>query len=134
MTNEEFKAEKNESAVEAGSEQTNAADRRSFIKTVVAGAVAAGAIGAVPLVARAQEGQMAERLATASATRRFRISFNGRRPPTLDDIYRALEQAAGEAGCTRCGLLGYDIYMGCQDIIQPVEAPYVVTGEQQFGF
>ena len=130
MANEEIKAEEKQGSQEAGTEQSDTAHRRSFIKTMVAGAVAAGAIGAVPLVAKAQDKGLT---ATVAPTRRLRISFNGRRPPVLEEIYRAIEQAAGEAGCTRCGLLGYDIYMGCQEIVQPVEAPFVMTGEQIAG-
>jgi hypothetical protein len=129
MTKEEIKAEEKQGA--EGSEQTDSAHRRSFIKTMVAGAVAAGAIGAVPLVARAQE---KSGLTATAATQRFRICFNGKNPPVLEEIYRALEQAAGETGCTRCGLIGYDIYLGCGDIIQPSADPYVITGEQVAGF
>jgi hypothetical protein len=132
MTKEEIKAEEIQGSRENGSEQSDAAHRRSFIKTMVAGAVAAGAIGAVPLVARAQDSK-AELTATAAAKTRFRIAFNGRRPPVLEDIYRALEKAAGETGCTRCGLIGYEIYLGCGDIIQPANDPFVITGEQIAG-
>ena len=114
------------------SEQKDPAARRSFIKTVVAGAVAAGAMGAVPLIAKAQEQETQFTNLTVAASRRFKICFNGKKPPVLEDIFRAIELAARESGCTRCGLIGLDYYLGCQDIIQPSETPFVITGEQQF--
>lgn len=39
----------------------------------------------------------------------IRIAFRKNRPPTVEDIYRAIEQALGVAGCTRCGFDGLDV-------------------------
>ena len=72
---------------------------------------------------------MAELISSRAAGSRatVRIAFNSTRPPSLDDVYAALEKVMGPAGCTRCGFDGLDFLLQLEDIVNPASEPWVAT-------
>jgi hypothetical protein len=58
-----------------------------------------------------------------------RIAFNRERPPTLDDVYAAIEKTlAGDLRCTECGFDGVDYILALEDIVNPAgEVAFVAT-------
>jgi hypothetical protein len=64
-----------------------------------------------------------------------RVVFDARKPPVLEDVVAALEMAAGETGCTRCGLGGIDVNLVLEEILGPEPDPWIITagGSQVIG-
>jgi len=81
---------------------------------------------------------MAETISSTGARSRaiVRIAFNSSQPPSLDDVYAALEKVMGPAGCTRCGFDGLDFLLQLEEIVNPEPTPWVATkiGGQVGGF
>jgi hypothetical protein len=103
----------------AGSEP---ATRRSLLKSLALGTVAAGAIAG-----SAKAAESVGATGELRVRRNVRVVFEQRKPPNLDDVFAALEKAAGEAGCTRCGLDGIDIKLVLEEIWGPDPTPWVIT-------
>jgi len=80
---------------------------------------------------------MAETISSTGARSRamVRIAFNSSQPPSLDDVFAALEKVMGPAGCTRCGFDGLDFLLQLEEIFDPEPQPWVATkiGGQQVG-
>ena len=80
---------------------------------------------------------MADTISSTGARSRavVRIAFNSSQPPSLDDVYAALEKVMGPAGCTRCGFDGLDFLLQLEEIVNPGSQPWVATkiGGQQVG-
>lgn len=72
---------------------------------------------------------MAETISSTGARSRaiVRIAFNSSQPPSLDDVYAALEKVMGPAGCTRCGFDGLDFLLQLEEIVNPEPQPWVAT-------
>ena len=72
---------------------------------------------------------MAETISSTGARSRaiVRIAFNSSQPPSLDDVYAALEQVLGPAGCTRCGFDGLDFLLQLEEIVHPAARAWVAT-------
>jgi hypothetical protein len=69
-----------------------------------------------------------------SDKRTVRIAFDARRPPTLEDVFAAIDQVLGPAGCTRCGFDGIDLKLDVEEILGPEPTPWVVTTWEPTGF
>lgn len=112
--------------------QAEPANRRSFIKTLAAGSAAVGAMAAgtvagtkpsaAPNAAMPQDREAANSLTVRPRAQAatLRLSFNRKRQPDLDAVFRAIERALGETGCTKCGLGGIDVILRLDEIINPV--------------
>ncbi len=128
MKNKELK---DETLVAADAEVAN---RRSFMKTLAAGTVAAGALTGITAKAAtptAAQNIYAQRL-TAQArkpTAVLRLSFNQKRPPKLNEVFRAIEEVLAPTGCTACGFDGLDFLLRLDDIITPAQDGFVATLE-----
>ena len=129
MANNELKTSAQENAVDENE------GRRSFMKGIVAGTVAAGTLAAT--VANAAPKQFATAPATTAVfakprleTAKLKISFNQKRLPTLYDVQKALEEILRPSGCPNCGLGGIDIILRLDQLINPAEQfVAVVEGE-----
>ncbi len=131
------KKEMNENDVVAGNETgaEEAAGRRSFMKGIVAGSVAVGAMASsvaagtpgTPVTAQSRFALLAKpRLETA----KLKISFDQRQLPKLSELTRTLEEILGRTGCPNCGLGGIDIILRLDEIINPNDRfAAVVEGE-----
>lgn len=129
MANKELKPSANTNPVEENE------GRRSFMKGMVAGTVAAGTLAAT--VANAAPKQFATtpgatyvlakpRLETA----KVRISFDQRKLPKLYDLQKALEEILRPSGCPNCGLGGIDILLRLDQLINPADRfVAIVEGE-----
>ena len=110
------------------------ANRRSFMKTLAAGTVAAGALAGVTAKASAPtaaQSAFAQRL-TAQArkpTAVLRLSFSQDRPPKLNEVFRAIEAVLEPTGCTACGFDGLDFLLRLDKIIIPSHEGFVATLE-----
>ncbi|HZN10961.1 MAG TPA: hypothetical protein VFC61_04745 [Blastocatellia bacterium] len=124
------KTDQKEASGEVGS-----ADRRSFITGMVAGTVAAGSLAAsVKGAAAPKVGPASPAGIAAGPAKIMRITFDQSRAPQLEDIFRALEKALGQTGCTRCGFDGIDVLLKKEEIFDPQPQPWVVTvGEKYQG-
>lgn len=122
---------KNQNQNKPASQET---ERRSFIKNLAVGTVAAGAIaGGVVNTSAANVQREAAQLTIKprKATATLRLSFNQKRKPSLDDVYAALERVLRETGCTKCGFDGLDVILRLDSIINPVidEPVAILEGE-----
>lgn len=110
------------------------ANRRSFMKTLAAGTVAAGALAGVAAKAAtptATQNLYAQRLGVLARkpTAVMRLSFDRDRPPKLNDVFRALEAALEPTGCTACGFDGLDFLLRLDKVITPSPEGFVATLE-----
>jgi hypothetical protein len=56
-----------------------------------------------------------------------RIAFNRERPPTLEDVFRAIEQTLAPTRCAHCGFDGVDYVMQLEDVVNPASQAWVAT-------
>jgi hypothetical protein len=113
-----------------GSSERDSPTRRSFIKNITAGAVAAAGLAAAsPALAGATAGAGG---VTAGGARHLRAAFAGGGRTTLEDVRKAIEAAVGAAGCTRCGFDGIDLTLRQEEILDPEPCPWIVTTWEGF--
>jgi hypothetical protein len=125
-------------------EDAGGGDRRTFIRRLVTGSLAASGIGAALLPAgdAAAASLLApSRLtaltttATPSASPVLKLTFNRKRPPTLYDLIDVVAEATGRLGCTGCGFDGIDLRLVLDEILDPEPQPNLPwTGEIQGQF
>lgn len=118
----------------AGAADAEVANRRSFMKTLAAGTVAAGTLAGVTAKAAtptAAQNIYAQRLIAQPRknTAVLRLSFSQRRPPKLQEVFRAIEAVLEPTGCTACGFDGLDFLLRLDDIITPSHEGFVATLE-----
>ena len=112
------------------SSERDSPTRRSFIKSVTAGAVAAAGLAAAsPALAGATA---PPRTATQGGARHLRVAFNRGGLTTLEDVHEAIERALGVAGCTRCGFDGIDLLLRQEEVLRPDPHPWIVTTWEGF--
>ncbi len=134
MKNKDLKDEALESATATDSQEPESANRRSFMKNLAAGTVAAGALaGSVVSAGTTPAAQTINpRLLVATPRRptaQLRLTFPQHRPPKLHDVFRAIEAALGPTGCTSCGFDGLDFLLRLDTIIGPDPENWVATLE-----
>lgn len=100
--------------------------RRSFMKGIVAGSVAAGALAStVANAAPAQFQAVATNFLVVGKPRpesaKLRVSFDFNKQPKLYELQKALEDILRPTGCPNCGLGGIDIYLRLDQLINPAE-------------
>ena len=130
MKNEELKDKAIES--ENSAEESELANRRSFMKNLAAGTVAVGALaGSVVKAAPKTAGAAAQKLGVAARrpTAVLRLSFPQQRPPKLYEVFRAIEAALEPTGCTACGFDGLDVLLRLDRVIGPDPEKWVATLE-----
>lgn len=96
--------------------------RRSFMKGIVAGTVAAGTIAAT--VTNATPAQAATNPLLAKPrpdTAKLKITFDQRRPPKLYEVQKSIEDLARRLGCDNCGLGGIDVLIRLDELINPAD-------------
>lgn len=129
MANKELKNSVQENTVDENE------GRRSFMKGIVAGTVAAGTLAST--VANAAPTQFAA-APTATAliakprleTAKLKISFDQKKLPKLYDVQKALEDILRPSGCPNCGLGGIDIILRLDQLVNPADRfVAVVEGE-----
>lgn len=110
--------------------------RRSFMKGIVAGSVAAGTLAAT--VANAAPKQFAAAPSAVSfiakarpETAKIRVSFDQNKVPKLYDVQKALEDILRRSGCPNCGLGGIDILIRLDELINPAER-FMAIAEGEF--
>jgi hypothetical protein len=115
--------------ITASSQETMAADRRSFLKgtALVAGVAATGVLTAAAPAAPAAETSIK---VTPRAT--MHVGFDQRTRPALKDLYRSLEEVLNIAGCPNCGLVGLDIRFGL-DYVLPLHTDVPGTATLEGG-
>lgn len=110
--------------------------RRSFIKNIIVGAAAAGALTAStgePAEAKERNSSgINPAVIDPCAGAVINIRFNRLKPPTLDDVFEAIRQGLAPTGCTRCGFDGIDAILKLETIVDPATPPYQVSIEGQF--
>ncbi len=129
MANNELKTSAQENAVDENE------GRRSFMKGIVAGTVAAGTLAST--VANATPKQFAAAPAATAVfakprleTAKLKISFDQRKLPKLYDVQKALEEILRPSGCPNCGLGGIDIILRLDQLINPADRfVAIVEGE-----
>jgi hypothetical protein len=133
MKNKELKDKAPESAVANTAQESELANRRSFMKNLAAGTVAAGALaGTVVSAGSTKAATISAQLLGTTARRPaalMRVSFPKQRPPKLEDVFRAIEQALRPTGCTGCGFDGLDFLLRLDTIIGPDPEQFVTTLE-----
>jgi hypothetical protein len=97
--------------------------RRSFIKGMVAGAVAAGTLSAAIDTKAAQETTNISALATDNPpsyqTQTIHVRFNKTANPVkLDDLLDAIRTTTTQTGCPTCGLNGRRIVIEVADLVE----------------
>ncbi len=134
MKNEELKEEALESAATGAAQEPESGNRRSFIKNLAVGTVAAGALaGSVVKAGATKAAQDFNPQYLAAAPRRptaqLRLTFPKNRPPKLYEVFRAIEAALGPTGCTACGFDGLDFLLRLDTVIGPDPQAWVATLE-----
>jgi hypothetical protein len=133
MKNKELKDKSTESAVTNTAQESELANRRSFMKNLAAGAVAAGALTGTVVSAGSTKaatiGAQDLALAPRRPTALMRICFPKQRPPRLDEVFKAIEQALRPTGCTGCGFDGLDFLLRLDPVIGPDPAQVVTILE-----
>lgn len=110
--------------------------RRSFMKGIVAGSVAAGTLAATVVNAAPKQ------FATAPSavqfigkarpeTTKIRVSFDQNKLPKLYEVQKALEDILRRSGCPNCGLGGIDILIRVDELINPAER-FMAIAEGEF--
>jgi hypothetical protein len=109
---------------------TEETDRRAFLRNaaVVAGAAAATGLAATSSSAASlSKADLVARAGTATA------SFDPNYKVDIYHIQKVIEQILNETGCPTCGLVGIDLRLGLDRIINvEVDVPVNVTMEQHF--
>ena len=131
MKNKELKDQTSASSVAADADVAN---RRSFMKTLAVGTVAAGALAGVTAKAATPTTAQtiyAQRLAVQPRrpTAVLRLSFDRNRPPKLNEVFRAIEAVLEPTGCTACGFDGLDFLIRLDKVITPSPEGFVATLE-----
>jgi hypothetical protein len=139
MTEHKDEARGTAEAGNAGDESGNAAgdDRRSFIRRLVSGSLVAGGVAATALPARPAGAApvIGKNLLAASSAKPFvKLTFNRRRPPTLDELVEVVAVATGKLGCTGCGFDGIDLRLVVDELVDPDPPHWVAEIEEQVGF
>ena len=133
MKNKEPKDKAPESAVANTVQETELANRRSFMKNLAAGTVAAGALAGTVVSAGSTKAATISAQNLAPTPRRptalLRLCFPKQRPPKLDEVFRAIEQALRPTGCLTCGFDGLDFLLRLDTIINPDPTQFVATLE-----
>ena len=132
MKNKENKDKSPESAVANTALESELANRRSFMKNLAAGTVAAGALAGTVVSAGSAKAATISAQMTPTARRPtalLRICFPKQRPPKLEEVFRAVELALRPTGCTGCGFDGLDFLLRLDTIIGPDPAQFVATLE-----
>jgi hypothetical protein len=133
MKNKELKDKAPESAVANTAQESELANRRSFMKNLAAGTVAAGALAGTVVSAGSTKAATisAQNLGTTARrpTALMRVCFPKQRPPKLDEVFRAIELALSPTGCTGCGFDGLDFLLRLDPVIGPDPAQVVTILE-----
>jgi len=133
MKNKEIKDKAPESTVAKTAQESELANRRSFMKNLAAGTVAAGALtGTVVSAGSTKAATISAQELTPTARRPtalLRICFPKQRPPRLDEVFKAIEQALRPTGCLTCGFDGLDFLLRLDTVIGPDPAQFVATLE-----
>ena len=133
MKNKEIKDKASESAVANTAQESELANRRSFMKNLAAGTVAAGALAGTVVSAGSTKAATISTQNLGTTARRptalMRICFPKQRPPKLEDVFRAIEQALSPTGCTGCGFDGLDFLLRLDPVIGPDPAQVVTILE-----
>jgi hypothetical protein len=118
----------------------NGGDRRTFMRRLVTGSLVAGGVGAVLAPARSASAasvllpNRAISSALSTAKPMVKLTFNRKRPPSLDDLMEVLAEATGRLGCTGCGFDGIDLRLVLDEIMDPEPQPWVAEIQDQVGF
>jgi hypothetical protein len=118
MANQEL----NQTTTEVAGEETEG--RRSFMKGIVAGSLAAGTLASTVANAAPAQFAAAPSLLLAKArpeTAKLKVSFDQRRLPKLYEVQQALEDILQRSGCPKCGLGGIDIILRLDELINPAD-------------
>lgn len=134
MKTKELNDETPASSSVAAAQEADVANRRSFMKTLAAGTVAAGALAGVTAKAAAPTAAQtiyAQRLGIQARkpTAVMRLSFDRDRPPKLNEVFRAIEAVLEPTGCTACGFDGLDFLLRLDKVITPSPEGFVATLE-----
>lgn len=134
MKNKELKGEALESATTPATQESELANRRSFMKNLAAGTVAAGALAGSVVSARTPKAAQAIGAEYAIATARrptaqLRLTFSQGRPPKLYEVFRAIEAILEPTGCPACGFDGLDFLLRLDRVIGPDPEKWVATLE-----
>jgi hypothetical protein len=133
MKNKELKDRAPESAVANTAQESELANRRSFMKKLAAGTVAAGALtGTVVSAGSTKAATVSAQSLTLTARRPtalMRICFPKQRLPKLDEVFRAIELALRPTGCPSCGFDGLDFLLRVDPVIGPDPAQIVTILE-----
>ena len=133
MKNNELKDKAPESPVANTAQESDLANRRSFMKNLAAGTVAAGALaGTVVSAGSTKAATISAQDLTVSPRRQtavMRICFPKQRLPKLDDVFRAIELALKPTGCPSCGFDGLDFLLRVDPVIGPDPAQFVTILE-----
>lgn len=128
------KQELNQVPATGGNATEENGGRRTFMKGIVAGSVAAGTLAST--VANAAPAQFAVPAATLvyakprPETAKLKVSFDQRRQPKLAEVQDALADIFRRSGCPNCGLGGIDVLLRLEQIINPQDRfVAVVEGE-----
>lgn len=110
--------------------------RRSFMKGIVAGSVAAGTLAATVVNAApkqfATSPSAVQFIAKARPeTAKIRVSFDQNKLPKLYDVQKAIEDILRRSGCPNCGLGGIDILLRLDELINPAER-FMAIAEGEF--
>ncbi|MBL8205293.1 MAG: hypothetical protein JNM09_13745 [Blastocatellia bacterium] len=120
MANTELKTVANEIAADESE------GRRSFMKGIVAGSVAAGTLASTVVNAAPKQFAAAPSAIQFVAkarpeTAKIKVSFDQIRQPKLYDLQKSLEDILRRTGCPNCGLGGIDILLRLDELINPAE-------------
>jgi len=120
MANTELKTVANEIAADESE------GRRSFMKGIVAGSVAAGTLASTVVNAAPKQFAAAPSAVQFVAkarpeTAKIKVSFDQIRQPKLYDLQKSLEDILRRTGCPNCGLGGIDILLRLDELINPAE-------------
>jgi len=134
MKNKELKDEALESVTETSAQESELANRRSFMKNLAAGTVAAGALAGSVVSARTPGSAQIRGSVSAIATGRrptaqLRLCFPQQRPPKLYEVFRAIEAVLEPTGCPACGFDGLDFLLRLDRVIGPDPEKWVATLE-----
>jgi hypothetical protein len=133
MKNKELKDKAPESPAANAAQESELANRRSFMKNLAAGTVAAGALAGSVVSAGAPKAATAGAQRLGVTARRptavLRLSFPQQRPPKLYEVFRAIEAALEPTGCTACGFDGLDVLLRLDRVIGPDPEKWVATLE-----
>ena len=120
MANTELKTVANEIAADESE------GRRSFMKGIVAGSVAAGTLASTVVNAAPKQFAAAPSAVQFVAkarpeTAKIKVSFDQIRQHKLYDLQKSLEDILRRTGCPNCGLGGIDILLRLDELINPAE-------------